>query len=90
MLVCVKAPSDPTAIDKTPLYKNKLSNSKLTPKIFRLHNLIMTQKIANLGTIAKKLVMPVGEPSYTSGTHKWKGAPPTIRISPENMKKKPN
>jgi len=38
-----------------------------------------TENKANFGTTAKKIVELVGEPSYTSGDHMWKGAAATLK-----------
>ena len=53
-------------------------------------NLINTVNAAIFGTIAKNKVTEVGEPSYTSGAHIWKGTAEILNPSPTNMKTIPN
>ena len=45
---------------------------------------------AILGTIAKKAVIEVGAPSYTSGVHMWNGTAEILKAKPTRIKIKPN
>ena len=53
-------------------------------------NLIKTDNAAILGIKAKKLVTEVGEPSYTSGVHIWKGTADTLKAKATIIKTIPN
>ena len=48
-------------------------------------NFIRTAKPATLGTAAKKLVIEVGDPSYTSGVHIWNGTAETLKARPTRI-----
>ena len=52
-------------------------------------NLINTVNAATLGTIAKNKVTDVGEPSYTSGAHIWKGTADILNDRPTRIKTSP-
>ena len=52
-------------------------------------NIIKTDNAATFGTIAKNNVTDVGEPSYTSGTHIWKGTAEILNAKPTKIKTKP-
>ena len=58
----------------------------LNKKIINFENKVNT---AILGTIAKNEVTIVGEPSYTSGDHIWKGAAANLNKKPIKIKDKP-
>ena len=53
-------------------------------------NLIKTVKAAIFGTIVKKSVTDVGDPSYTSGAHIWNGTAEILNANPTNIKTIPN
>ena len=44
---------------------------------------------ATLGAVAKKAVTGVGEPSYTSGVHMWKGTAETLKARPTSRNTRP-
>ena len=48
-------------------------------------NLIKTVSAAILGTMAKNNVTDVGEPSYTSGAHIWKGTTGILNAKPTRI-----
>ena len=52
-------------------------------------NLIKTVSAAIFGTIVKNKVTVVGEPSYTSGAHIWKGTAEILNAKPTNIKTMP-
>ena len=52
-------------------------------------NLIKTVNAATFGTTAKNKVTDVGEPSYTSGVHIWKGTADILNAKPTKIKTKP-
>lgn len=73
-----KAPAVPIKLDKKITINKKI---KILLKKFSLIvkiNLINKLKIPILGIIAKKEVTGLGQPSYTSGSQKWKGAAPNL------------
>lgn len=45
---------------------------------------------ATFGAAAKKAVIGVGAPSYTSGVHIWNGTTETLKQKPANRKTSPN
>ena len=53
-------------------------------------NLIITASPAIFGATAKKLVIEVGDPSYTSGVHIWKGTADTLKAKPTMINTIPN
>src|SRR5688572_13713295 len=55
-----------------------------TPKHTK-NNFKNAPKAAILTTVAIKLVTMVGEPVYTSGLQKWKGAAPTLKHMAHNI-----
>ena len=48
-------------------------------------NFIKIANPATFGTTAKKLVIEVGAPSYTSGVHIWNGTAETLNARPTRM-----
>ena len=50
---------------------------------------IKEQKTPNLTRVEKKKVLKIGEPSYTSGVHTWKGGIDNLKKKLNSIKNKP-
>ena len=83
ILVCFKAPNVP--INKEPHAANNKRGWRLISVKFKTtySNLKKNKNKPAFITIAKKAVIGVQIPSYTSATHQWQG-------NTDNLKKKPN
>ena len=46
-------------------------------------------KAASLGAEPRNRVTAVGAPSYTSGTHMWKGTAPSLKATPTSRNTRP-
>ena len=85
MLDCPIAATAPRIID--PIAKKTIINCHwlITFTKGTYINLIKTHNAAILGIKAKKLVTEVGEPSYTSGVHIWKGTAEILNAKPTKI-----
>src|ERR1700682_2929395 len=83
MLVCVIAAKLPTVSDATATAATSITQSRRTGQKTVSSRRSSSAKLAVLLATLMYAVIGVGEPSYTSGAHWWKGTAAILKNIPE-------
>src|SRR3970282_1221267 len=90
MLVCAIAVMLPTAMDSTARMVSMPAQWIMSGCIASTSMRMTNANAASLGAEPMNMVIAVGAPWYTSGTHMWKGKGPSLNARLATMNAKPN
>src|SRR6266851_6570189 len=90
MLLCAMATMLPMAIDSTESTTSIWLQSPCEPAKASGSNRMASANAASFEAVPMNTVTLVGEPSYTSGIHMWKGTAPNLNPMPTMRKAMPN
>ena len=90
MLVCAMAVMLPTPIDNTASTASMPAQWIIIGCNASTRIRITKAKAASLGAVPMNMVIAVGAPWYTSGTHMWNGTAPSLKARPATRKARPN